>query len=49
MKKINKIMILADSAANPRTFPAIDACMLEDTYPIYCNKNLKMLFFGIIL
>ena len=45
MKKITKIMILADSAANPRTFPAIDACMLEDTYPYLLQQKFKNVVF----
>jgi len=33
-----KILILTDSAANPRTFPAIESVSLEETYP-YLIRN----------
>tara|TARA_Y200000002_G_scaffold316418_1_gene274731 strand:- start:1089 stop:1805 length:717 start_codon:yes stop_codon:yes gene_type:complete len=45
MKKINKIMILADSAANPRTFPAEDACSLEETYPYLLQARFENVMF----
>ena len=38
-------MILADSAANPRTFPANDSCSLEETYPYLLQARFKNTIF----
>ncbi|MDB4021012.1 hypothetical protein N8Z80_02440 [Litorivicinus sp.] len=36
-----KILILTDSAANPRTFPAIDSVSLEETYPYLIRSEFR--------